>query len=72
MPDGTVTGKGSASRALGATRGATQGVPGDPRPLSDRNCCTVASGGASAPEVLAPAKLEGIFAVVITTISYCS
>ena len=37
--------------------GATQGVPGDPRPLSDRDSCTVANGGASVPEVLAPAKL---------------
>ena len=33
--------------------------------LSDRNSCTVANGGASVPEVLAPAKLEGIFAVVV-------
>ena len=67
-----MAGKSNASRALGGDAGATQGVPGDPRQLSDRNCCTVTSGGASAPEVLAPAKLEGIFAVVITTISYCS
>ena len=35
------------------------------RPLSDRNSCTVAKGGASVPEVLAPAKLEGICAVVV-------
>ena len=40
-------------------------MPGDPRPLSDRDSCTVANGGASVPEVLAPAKLEGIFAVVV-------
>ena len=38
-------------------------MPGDPRPLSDRFSCTVANGGASVPEVLAPAKLEGIAAV---------
>ena len=50
---------------VGGGAGATQGVPGDPRPLSDRNSCTVANGGASVPEVLAPAKLEGIFAVVV-------
>ena len=33
--------------------------------MTDRNSCTVANGGASVPEVLAPAKLEGIFAVVV-------
>ena len=63
MPDGTVAGKSNASRALGGARGRRK-VPGDPRPLSDRNGCTVANGGASVPEV-APAKLEGIFAVVV-------
>ena len=60
-----MAGKSSASRALGGGAGATQGVPGDPRPLSDRDSCTVANGGASVPEVLALAKLEGIFAVVV-------
>ena len=40
-------------------------MPGDPRPLSDRNSCTVANGGTSVPEVLAPAKLESICAVVV-------
>ena len=44
-------------------------MPGDPRPLSDRNSCTVANGGASVPEVLGPAKLEGIFAVVVSPMS---
>ena len=42
MPDGTVAGKSSASRALGRGAGATQGVPGDLRPQSDRTGCTVA------------------------------
>ena len=40
-------------------------MPGDPRPLSDRNSCAVANGGTSVPEVLAPAKLESICAVVV-------
>jgi hypothetical protein len=33
--------------------------------LSDRNSCAVANGGTSVPEVLAPAKLESICAVVV-------
>ena len=50
---------------VGGDAGATQGVPGDPRPLSDRNSCAVANGSTSVPEVLAPAKLESICAVVV-------
>ena len=34
----------------GGGAGATQGVPCDLRPLSDRMGCTVANGGASVPE----------------------
>ena len=39
-----------------------------PRPLSDRNSCAVANGSTSVPEVLAPAKLESIVAVVVVVL----
>ena len=52
MPDGTLAGKRSASRALPGGARATHGVPCDLRPLSDRTGCAAANGGASVPEVL--------------------
>ena len=52
---------------VAGSAGATQDVPCDLRPPSDRTGCTVANGGESVPEgpEKAPAKLEGVVAVVV-------
>jgi len=50
---------------VGGGAGAAQGVTGHLRALGDRTGCTVTNDGASVPEVLTPAKLESVLAVVV-------
>ena len=60
-----MAGKSSASRTLGGGAGSAQGVTGHLRALGDRTGSTVTNDGASVPEVLTPAKLESVLAVVV-------
>ena len=50
---------------VGGGAGAAQGVTGHLRALGDRTGRTVTNDGASVPEVLTPAKLESVLAVVV-------
>ena len=50
---------------VGGGAGAAQGVTGHLRALGDRTGSTVTNDGASVPEVLTPAKLESVLAVVV-------
>jgi len=52
-------------RIVGGGAGAAQGVTGHLRALGDRTGSTVTNDGASVPEVLTPAKLDSVLAVVV-------